>query len=366
MSNKKYFTLLLCVFLFTVISFQTQQPVDALPFDGEYTNQDIGAGNWYKVWDTMNTGDVITGYFETHLDTQGLDFFICDSANLAIWEGGLSATVYELETNMHTLGFSFTVPYGSDWYCVFSNFDGISTVTADIGVDVNGDNTPYYSSSTYDYSGYGIVLENEEHHAVSHYFDAGTTIDGAFSTFFPTDGVDFFICDETNYNLWDSGGTATGYSVETDMYHASIDTFEIPTSGVWYVVFYAASEGDTITVSYGIQADTSGVATTSQTSTTTTSSGGSSSSNISIIGLVAGLVILLILCVVCRSKKKDSGFTPSQPTVDHYVAPPSSPSSTSSVREREIVRDRVLVICPYCGSKNEQGVLNCQNCDAEL
>ncbi|MBE0526092.1 MAG: hypothetical protein IH631_04065, partial [Candidatus Thorarchaeota archaeon] len=105
MLTKKQFALLFCVFLFVIISFQAQ-PVEALPFDGEFTNQPIAAGNWYKVWDIMTTGDEITGYFETHSDTQGLDFFICDSANLVLWEGGLASTRYEPETYMHTLGFS--------------------------------------------------------------------------------------------------------------------------------------------------------------------------------------------------------------------------------------------------------------------
>ena len=360
MLTKKQFTLLFCVFLVAAIAYQAQ-PVDA--FLSESTNQDIPAGNWYKVWDTMTTGDELSGYFETHLDTQGLDFFICDSANLALWEGGFSATVHELETNMHTLGFTFTIPYSDTWTCVFSNYEGVSTVTADIGVDLNDDSTPFFSSSTYDTTGYGIVLEDEEHYVVSGTLDAGTVIDGAFSTFFPTDGLDFFICDETNYLTWDSGGSATGYSIETDMHSTPIDTFTVPTTGVWYIVFYAASEGDTVTFSFGIELDTSGVG------TTTTSGGGGTGEGItwvSAIGLLAALLIVLILCCVCRSKKKQPDYTPSQPTTDHYTAPPSTPARTDTVREREIVRDRVLVICPYCGAKNEQGVLSCHNCDAEL
>jgi hypothetical protein len=117
-------------------------------------------------------------------------------------------------------------------------------------------------------------------------------------------------------------------------------------------VFHAAAEGDTVTFSYGIDIDT------------TNAVSGPGITMLSVIGLVAGLLILIILCCVCRSKKKDPDFTPSQPTTDHYVAPPSS--RTETVREREIVRDRVLVICPYCGSKNEQGITTCANCDAEL
>jgi hypothetical protein len=31
-----------------------------------------------------------------------------------------------------------------------------------------------------------------------------------------------------------------------------------------------------------------------------------------------------------------------------------------------IERERVLIVCPYCGAKNEQGATTCKNCDAEL
>jgi hypothetical protein len=39
-------------------------------------------------------------------------------------------------------------------------------------------------------------------------------------------------------------------------------------------------------------------------------------------------------------------------------------SSSTTTKEREVVR--VLVICPYCGAKTEQGIGKCQNCQADL
>ena len=39
---------------------------------------------------------------------------------------------------------------------------------------------------------------------------------------------------------------------------------------------------------------------------------------------------------------------------------------SSSDEVRVIERERVLVVCPYCGAKNEQGVTTCKNCDAEI
>jgi hypothetical protein len=52
-------------------------------------------------------------------------------------------------------------------------------------------------------------------------------------------------------------------------------------------------------------------------------------------------------------------------------APPPEPvthqprEQTQVIRERE-VREVVLIVCPYCGTKNQQGVLRCSNCDARL
>lgn len=40
-------------------------------------------------------------------------------------------------------------------------------------------------------------------------------------------------------------------------------------------------------------------------------------------------------------------------------------SSLEPTREK-IVTERVLVICPFCGAKNEQGILKCRACSAEM
>ena len=42
----------------------------------------------------------------------------------------------------------------------------------------------------------------------------------------------------------------------------------------------------------------------------------------------------------------------------------SYPAAATTTREREIIK--VLVICPYCGAKTEQGIEKCQNCQADL
>jgi len=51
-------------------------------------------------------------------------------------------------------------------------------------------------------------------------------------------------------------------------------------------------------------------------------------------------------------------FVRSVSTGTTYAAP------STTTREREIVK--VLVICPYCGAKTEQGIGKCSNCKADL
>ncbi len=60
-----------------------------------------------------------------------------------------------------------------------------------------------------------------------------------------------------------------------------------------------------------------------------------------------------------RLRGKLEGDTFVRAATTTYAAP-----ATSTTREREIVK--VLVICPYCGAKTEQGIGKCQNCQADL
>jgi len=295
--------LLFALIMLSVLALSGQDAA-ALPFDSEYTNQYIGSGEWFHVWNSYLEDDVISGYFETHSDTQGLKFFICDSTNWVIWDGGGVADVYNLETNMHTLSFTFTVPYADTWHCVYSNDGGSQGVTVDIGIDINDDNTPVYSTPPYEVTGYGHVLEDDEYYYTSAVYNTGTEISGHFSTFFPTDGVDFFICDERNFALWDSGETADVYSYENDMHQADIDAFTIPTSGRWYFVFSAIGQSDTVTLSYGIDIDASNAI--------------ADSPDFTVIG-GAALALIAIIFIVCRRR---AGAPPSTPVGIQPTPPP--------------------------------------------
>ena len=248
---KLKFILLAAILVLSVISVSAE-PGEALPFDYDDTNLDLTTNMWYYEYEAVTIGDVISGYFETADTTQGVvSFFICDQANYNIWDSGGTADVYNLESNMHTLSWSFAALSNDTWYVVASNYGGTQTITIDVGVDFGTDNTPRYSSSTYDYTAYGEVLETDEWWHVWGDYDAGTEFSGHFSTFFDTDGVDFFICDDANWDIWEDGGTATVYGLKEGYHQANIDSFTAPTTDTWHFIFSALDQTDTVTISIG-------------------------------------------------------------------------------------------------------------------
>ncbi len=65
--------------------------------------------------------------------------------------------------------------------------------------------------------------------------------------------------------------------------------------------------------------------------------------------LIFGLVLVIIVMLYLRRRRSQ----------DSVIKP-------KIVTEQRTVEKVVLVICPYCGSKNEQGITKCQNCQAAI
>ena len=370
--------------MISLIFITTPKSVEAANWDREVTNFTVPAGHWYKIFDNMTTGDVFSGFFQTHSSTQGLDFFICDSANLALWESGYSATVHELNENMHYLGFSYNIPYDDTWYAVYSNYDGSSGVTADFGADLNDDSTPVYSG--YDTSDYAVHLEPDDYETRVFSCGSGSSFTVEVSTWFSTDYVDVFFCDAENYNIYAEGGTASVYALETNVHTTTID-WTAPKNGPWYLVFSAVGEGDTVTLSYGVDYDceTYAPVTTSSTSTTepetsttststtepeTSTSWSETAGGVQLGGLgfviIGAALIGLVAAAVVWSRRRPS--PPSTPGAYEVVTPGPGPPAGTVERPSPVstVGAKILVICPYCGAKTEQGILECQNCGADL
>lgn len=321
--RKLQFILLCALILMPLVSYKTGHAT-ALPFDGEYTDEVVEVDDWLFLDLDLTSGDEVSGYFETSDEGQGLDFFIANSTGYSSWSTGGSADVYEQGNNMHGYYWSLAVPYTDTWYLVFYN-DDTETITFDAGVDINDDNTPYYAASSYDYTVYGEILENDEYLTLSGNMDAGTVVSGHFSTFFSTDGVDFFICDEDNFDIWYDGGTADVYGLRENYHQSSIASFTIPTSGVWYLVWSAIGQDDTVTVSYGVDVDTSGA----------TPIGPLDDTTVLIIVGAAAVVILIVVCVVCSRKK--SGVTPG-PTITRVGPSPGTGRQVIGASQKDIVK----------------------------
>jgi hypothetical protein len=51
-------------------------------------------------------------------------------------------------------------------------------------------------------------------------------------------------------------------------------------------------------------------------------------------------------------------------------APPPEPvereARAEPLRERELIRERVLIMCPFCSAKVEQGISSCPHCGGRL
>ncbi len=382
---------ILAMFMVSLMFLLQPSAVDAADWELEETNVTIEAGNWYLVYDPMTTGSTFSGYFEAHSEAQWIDFFICDEANKDLWESTGSASVYELLENWYIASFDFSIPYDDTWYAIFSNRDGSSSVTLDIGADENGDGSPYYDPGSYDDTEYKIVLYPNHYWHSWATFTTGSTLSGHVSTWFSTDGVDVFFCDDDNFNDFHNGLAYTRYAAETNMHQTSFGTFNVPYTDTWHLVVHAKDQADTVTISLGYNynyntdttttpaptttsetttpsetttTETTDTTTTEPTSTSTTSYYESDDSMMTIV--IAGVAIIAIIgigAVVC-SRRGGDGLPPTPGAYDVVTPGPSAPSAARAAPAAAAAT--ILVICPYCGAKTEQGILECRNCGAEL
>ncbi|MFX0091210.1 MAG: hypothetical protein ACFFBD_05555 [Candidatus Hodarchaeota archaeon] len=306
--------LIVLIFLFSLYPVQNTVASD---WDYEENNDVIADGDWDGWVGTLSTGTVLTGYYETSVPTEGLDFFICDDANYNIFTGGGSATVYSLKENMHTAYFDYTLPYDDTWHLVFYN-SGSTSVTVDRAADIDGDSTPYFSSASWDSVVNYQILENTQWYYFSQYCTEGSTIDCSFKTFFQTDGVDGFFCDSANYNTFSSGGTPTVWNEKSDYHIATLTTLTVPHADTWYVVLSAVGQADTVTIGAGVDfwiapssTPTTPTTTTPTTPTTTaptttapTTTSGSIIPGFDGITLALGLISLVVATLVIKQGKK--------------------------------------------------------------
>jgi hypothetical protein len=136
-------------------------------------------------------------------------------------------------------------------------------------------------------------------------------------------GIDFFICDQENWDLWDTGHTASVYQKHDNWGSLTWD-FTVPEAGTWHVVF---DNMDSLFTSKHIVGHIYHVVPTTT----------SSYAPLDISGFFPGILVLAIIVVIValsqRSMKQKSGMKPTEP-----------PPMTSSVQQAQ------AGFCPFCGA----------------
>jgi len=299
-------------------------------------------GHHYVSW-SLQQSNGIYGDFEVTVPSSGADqiitFFICDQDNYDLWADGKSASVYHLQENVGSYSFHFRVPYADTWYFVFKNYALLTSKT--INLDLYRDLTP------------PVIDMN---------LDAGATYSGVkeitatiAEAQFQIGTVQLYIDGRTVDTETDS---SFSYSWDTTDYTNGAHAIRISASDN---VGNSGYEEITVLVSNAVPGTIA--------PTTTGSGGGATGAGLEIVSPIMlmsllGIVGLVVaIGVVARAR---GGSTRAPPSSGVLGTAQSVQDTSSHVREKEIVSERFLVICPFCGSKNEQGTSNCHSCGAKL
>ena len=120
-----------------------------------------------------------------------------------------------------------------------------------------------------------------------------------------------------------------------------------------------------------VTVDVFNAVTSPEETTTTTTDTGETNGGTSIPAFAGPLILIIILVVIvgiAATRRKGQDLPPAPPVEEVYQPPPKPPEELQpeTMKEREIITERVMVICPYCGAKNPQGLSKCQNCNSDL
>jgi hypothetical protein len=299
-------------------------------------------GQQYVSW-SLYQSNGIYGSFQVTSPASGadqiIDFFICDQDNYNLWDSGKSASVYQLQENIGSYSFHFKIPHDDTWYFVFKNHAVLTSKT--INLDLYRDLTPP---------------------AIDMNLDAGATYSGIkeitatiTEAQFSIGTVQLYI---DGYLVHSETDSSFSYSWSTAAYTNGAHTIKISASDN---VGNSGYEQISVLVSNIIPGTIA---------PTTTGSGGGNTgaglevaSPIMLMSLLGIVGLIVVLGVVAKAR---GGSTRAPPNSGVLGTAQSVQGTTSHVREKETVSERFLVICPFCGSKNEQGTINCHSCGAKL
>jgi len=312
----------------------------AVPSEDYHSNHNFVVpilGHDYVYWN-LQQNNGIYGDFEVTVPSSGADqiitFFICDQDNYDLWADGKSASVYHLQENVGTYSFHFRIPHADTWYFVFKNYALLTSKT--INFDLYRDLTPP---------------------AIDMNLDAGATYSGVkeitatiTEAQFQIGTVQLYV---DGYTVDTETDSSFSYSWDTTAYTNGAHTIWISASDN---VGNSGFEEITVLVSNVVPG-------TIGPTTTRSGAGLEITSPIMLMSLLGIVGLVVVLGVVVRAR---GGSTRAPPSSGALGTAQSAQGTSSHVREKEVVSERFLVICPFCGSKNVQGTSNCHSCGAKL
>lgn len=270
------------------------------------------------------------GEFTVESD-RDINFFVVDTAGYNIIQGG-SATDPERDWGERTgtVSFTFINPYEDSWYFCWSNYDSLFSVdiSGHIGIDYNGPTISITGPSSSNVEGNVQISASatDDHFSVE---EMRIYIGGSLKRSTYSSSISF---------IWDSTSVSDGsHTVE---YYA-MDT--VGNERTLTRTLYVDNVADT-------------------TAPTTRADDTTLSPAVVFANILPMLIIIVFLglagAVIYGRERK----TPAPTAIT--VRPPPPRPTTRPISERTV--PMVLVVCPYCGAKTEQGLLKCHNCNAEL
>lgn len=161
--------------------------------------------------------------------------------------------------------------------------------------------------------------------------------------------------DLLDYTSWDlSGETPSGEEINWGGRFFDGSSYSLYTEE-WTISFYSYDEPGIYYVRVSCYGQ--GVETLLRTATIFVSEDSPDSPLSPLTPLVS---MILLITIVAVSLYFSARYLHREPVEGKQMTIPPQ------VREREIIKERVLIVCPYCGAKVDQGVTYCTNCGGKM